>query len=156
MCGEWCENASSLISAMRTEPRSDCPIGNALDFVGDRWTLLIVRDMMFGGKRHFREFLQSEERISSNILADRLAILVERGILTRDGDPTHKQKAVYSLTEKGIALLPVIVALSAWSQRHFPQTRLPEAVALVRGGEAGQKKLAKALRAAHLPQSRSR
>jgi DNA-binding HxlR family transcriptional regulator len=135
---------------MRSEPRSDCPIGTALDYVGDRWTLLIVRDMMFAGKRHFREFLQSDEGISSNILADRLAMLVERGILTREDDPSHKQKAVYSLTERGIALLPVIVALSGWSQKHFPETRRPEAVALVKGGAPVQKELEKALRAGHL------
>ncbi len=76
---------------------------------------------MFAGKRHFREFLQSEEAISSNVLADRLGSLVESGIVTKSGDPTHAQKAVYSLTEKGLELLPVLVAMSAWTQKHFPQ-----------------------------------
>lgn len=135
---------------MREEPRSDCPISNALDVFGDRWTLLIVRDMVFGGKRHFREFLQSQEGISSNILTDRLNMLVAKGVLTKEDDPTHKQKAVYSLTERGISLLPVIVAMSAWSQKFFPEMRPPEAVALVKGGDAVVKQMQKALRAAHL------
>src|SRR6476469_9298578 len=96
------------------EPRSYCPINLSLEIFGDSWTLLVLRDMMFGGKRHFRELLQSDEHISSNILADRLARLVEHGLLTKSDDPTHKQKAIYSLTEKGIALLPIIVQIGAW------------------------------------------
>lgn len=119
---------------MRQDHRSTCPISTALEFVGDRWTLLVIRDLMFAGKRHFREFLQSEEAISSNVLADRLNALVENGILTRRDDPTHAQKAIYSLTEKGLDLLPVVVAMSAWSQKHVPVTRRAEAVALVSGG----------------------
>src|SRR3954469_7390172 len=87
------------------EPRSYCPINLSLEIFGDTWTLLVLRDLMFAGKRHFRELLQSEERISSNILADRLARLVEHGLLTKSDDPTHKQKAICSLTEKAIALL---------------------------------------------------
>src|SRR5688500_4447104 len=97
-----------------SEPRSHCPINLSLEMFGDAWTLLVLRDMMFAGKRHFREFLQSQEHISSNILADRLARLVENGLLTKSDDPTHKQKAIYSLTEKGIALLPIIVQIGAW------------------------------------------
>jgi DNA-binding HxlR family transcriptional regulator len=100
--------------------RSLCPINLALEVFGDRWTLLIVRDLMFAGKRHFRELLQSDERIASNILADRLNMLVDQGIVTRAGDPSHKQKAVYSLTEKGISLLPVIAQIGAWSRRFLP------------------------------------
>src|SRR4051812_34290926 len=92
-----------------TEPRSYCPINLSLEIFGDTWSLLVLRDMMFSGKRHFRELLQSDERISSNILADRLARLVDHGLLTKADDPTHKQKAIYSLTEKAITLLPVIV-----------------------------------------------
>ncbi len=73
--------------------------------------MLVLRDLMFGGKRHFCELLQSDEHISSNILADRLARLVENGVLSRADDPSHKQKAIDSLTEKGIALLPIIVQI---------------------------------------------
>src|SRR5262249_3347717 len=75
------------------EPRSYCPINLSLEIFGDSWTLLVLRDMMFSGKRHFRELLQSDERISSNILAERLARLVAHGLLTKSDDPTHKQKA---------------------------------------------------------------
>jgi DNA-binding HxlR family transcriptional regulator len=134
---------------MRQDRRSTCPISNALEFVGDRWTLLVIRDLMFAGKRHFREFLLSEEAISSNVLADRLNALVENGIVTKSGDPSHSQKAVYSLTEKGLDLLPVIVAMSAWSQKHDAKTRRPEAVQLVQGGAKFQKQLEGHLRREH-------
>lgn len=100
--------------------RSGCPINLGLEVFGDRWTLLIIRDMMFAGKRHFREFLASGEKISSNILADRLAMLVDSGIITRADDPSHRLKAIYSLTEKGIELLPIIAQISRWSRSHMP------------------------------------
>jgi DNA-binding HxlR family transcriptional regulator len=106
-----------------SEPRSFCPINLSLEIFGDTWTLLVLRDMMFAGKRHFRELLQSDERISSNILADRLARLVEHGLLTKSDDPTHKQKAIYSLTEKAITLLPVIVQIGAWGSRWVPDAK---------------------------------
>jgi DNA-binding HxlR family transcriptional regulator len=134
---------------MKQDRRSTCPISTALDFVGDRWTLLVIRDLMFAGKRHFREFLQSEEAISSNVLADRLASLLESGIVSKAGDPTHSQKAVYSLTPKGLDLLPVIVAMSAWSQKYEPKTRRPEAVQLVQGGPKFQRQLEAHLRREH-------
>lgn len=91
-----------------------------LDIFGDRWTLLIVRDLMFTGKRHYREMLGSEEHISTNILADRLKMLLDEGIVTKTEDPTHKQKAIYSLTEKGIALLPILMQISSWSYKYRP------------------------------------
>jgi len=137
------------IDAMRQGRRSTCPISTGLELLGDRWTLLVIRDLMFAGKRHFREFLQSEEAISSNVLADRLSALVESGIVTKSGDPTHAQKAVYSLTEKGLELLPVLVAMSTWTQKHFPKTRRPEAVQLVAGGSRFVKQLEGHLRRAH-------
>ncbi len=134
---------------MRPDRRSTCPIATALELVGDRWTLLVLRDLAFAGKRHFREFLKSEEAISSNVLADRLYLLVESGILTKGGDPTHAQKAVYSLTEKGIDLLPVLVAMSAWTQKHYPETRRPEAVQVVAGGAKFLKRLTAGVRREH-------
>lgn len=103
--------------------RSYCPINLSLEIFGDRWTLLVLRDMMFGKKRHFREFLASDELIASNVLADRLKLLVEHGIVTRADDATHKQKAIYSLTEKGIELLPIIVQIGAWGSRHVPAAK---------------------------------
>ncbi|RYG12037.1 MAG: transcriptional regulator [Burkholderiales bacterium] len=134
---------------MKLDNRSTCPISTALEFVGDRWTLLVIRDLMFAGKRHFREFLQSEEAISSNVLADRLNALLQSGIVTKSGDPTHAQKAVYSLTEKGLELLPVLVAMSAWTQKHYDGTRRPEAVQLVQGGPKLLAKLQADLRKVH-------
>ena len=101
--------------------RSGCPINLTLEILGDRWSLIIIRDIMFGNRRHFRELLQkSEEGIASNILADRLKRLVERGLLTRDDDPTHKQKAVYSLTEMAIYLVPLFAHMGAWGRKHLP------------------------------------
>ena len=134
---------------MRDDRRSTCPISTALEFVGDRWTLLIVRDLMFAGKRHFREFLQSEEGISSNVLADRLDSLVKDGIVTRDDDPTHAQKAIYSLTKKGIDLLPVLIAMSRWSQKYEPATRRPEAADLIARSAKSIRQLEAQLRRAH-------
>lgn len=105
---------------MSNEHRSGCPINLSLEVLGDGWSLLILRDMVFSGKRHFREFLRSEEGISTNILSDRLRKLMEEGMITKSSDPTHKQKAIYSLTEKSIALVPVFAALGAWGSRHLP------------------------------------
>lgn len=130
---------------MKQDTRSTCPISTALEIVGDRWTLLVIRDLMFAGKRHFREFLQSEEAVSTNVLADRLQALVKSGIVKKTGDPSHAQKAIYSLTEKGLELLPVVVAISAWTQKHYPKTRRPEAVQLVQGGPKLMKQLVQQL-----------
>ena len=107
---------------MREAHRSGCPVNLTLELLGDRWSLLILRDIIFGGARRFRELLRCEERIASNVLADRLRTLVEAGLLTRSGDPTHKQKAVYSLTEKAIALVPVFAQIGAWGSRWLPAT----------------------------------
>ena len=144
---------------MRTRPdgpRSSCPIGLSLDVFGDAWTLLILRDIMFGGKRRFRELLESDERISSNILADRLKMLVEEGMLTKAGDPTHAQKAIYSLTESAIELLPIIVQIGAWGRRHRKDSdSLSEAERrflhdLAAGGPPHWKKLMSQLRESHV------
>ncbi|MDQ8730603.1 helix-turn-helix domain-containing protein [Bradyrhizobium sp. LHD-71] len=103
------------------QPRSSCAINLTLEVLGDKWSLLIIRDMIFGNRRHFRELLtKSDERISSNILADRLKTLVEQGVITRTHDPTHKQKGIYSLTEQGIELLPVLAQMSAWGVKYLP------------------------------------
>lgn len=103
--------------------RSGCPINLSLEVMGDKWSLIILRDMIFGGRRHFRELLNgSLEGIASNILADRLKHLVALGMLTTAPDPTHKQKVIYSLTEMSISLLPVVAALGAWGSRWLPVT----------------------------------
>lgn len=104
---------------MATTGRSGCPINLSVEVFGDRWTLLILRDMVFAGRRHFRALLRgSDERITSSILADRLDRLVGAGILTRSDDPTHRQKAVYSLTSSGIELVPVLATIGVWGAAH--------------------------------------
>jgi DNA-binding HxlR family transcriptional regulator len=123
-----------------------------LEVFGDRWTLLIVRDLMFAGKRHFRELLRSDEGIAANVLADRLAMLVEQGIVTRSDDPTHKQKAVYSLTEKGIDLLPILAQIGIWSLKYRPVSQELGAatdVMLEQGGPPLREQLTNDLRATH-------
>jgi DNA-binding HxlR family transcriptional regulator len=128
-----------------------CPINLALELLGDRWTLLLIRDLMFAGKRGFRELLQSEEGIASNILAERLVRLVDAGILVKAGDPTHKQKASYRLTPMGVDLLPVLAQLGIWGRKYLPVTEATAAVAaaLERGGPALWSEMCTQLRAAH-------
>lgn len=101
--------------------RSGCPINLTLEILGNRWSLLVLRDMMFGNRRHFRELLgKSEEGIASNILADRLKKLTAQGMITRADDPTHKQKAIYSLTDKAIQLVPIMAMVGGWGRKHLP------------------------------------
>jgi len=132
--------------------RSQCPISLALDVIGDRWSLLIVRDLMFAGKRYYRELLRSDEGIASNILAERLARLVAVGVLSKTDDPTHKQKAIYSLTPMGIDLLPIVAQLGIWGRKYLPVT--PEsgaqAAQLEKGGAAFLRKVHTDLRRQHL------
>src|ERR1700742_650126 len=104
--------------------RSHCAINLSLEVFGDKWSLIIIRDIMFSGKRHFRELLQSEEKIATNILTDRLAMLEREGILTKSPDPRHKQKHIYSLTAKGIDLLPILIEIGAWSFKYQPVDKL--------------------------------
>ncbi len=101
--------------------RSGCPINLAIEVLGDRWTMVILRDVIFGGRRTYRDLLRdSLEGIASNILVSRLKMLVDEGMLTKAADPSHRQKAIYSLTEKSIALVPVLVGLGAWGRRYMP------------------------------------
>ena len=137
---------------MSTMEKSGCPINLSLELLGDRWTQLIVRDLIFAGKKHFREFLLSDEGISSRTLAERLQTLQEEGIVTRSGDPSHKLKAIYRLTEAGIDLLPVLAALGAWGSKYrkadHEMARI--AVDLAAGGEAALEQMRKKLRAEHI------
>ncbi len=108
---------------MTENQRSGCPINLTLEIVGDKWSLIIIRDIIFGGRRHFNELLAgSEEGISSNILADRLKTLLAAGILSKQDDPTHKQKAIHCLTEQGIELLPILAQMSSWGRKYLPVT----------------------------------
>jgi len=98
--------------------KSDCPINSALEIFGDKWTFLIVRDLMFKGKHFYGEFLLSEEKIATNTLADRLSLLESNVIVNNSSDPSHKQKIMYSLTKKGIDLVPVLVEVIMWSAKY--------------------------------------
>ncbi|WP_184379382.1 helix-turn-helix domain-containing protein [Rhizobium sp. BK619] len=103
------------------ELRSGCPINLTMEVLGDRWSLIIIRDIMFGNRRHFRDLLtHSEEGIASNILAARLKRLLSLGFISRRDDPSHSQKAIYSLEEPAIQLVPVFAMIGAWGRRHLP------------------------------------
>lgn len=108
---------------MEDRHRSGCPINLTVEVLGDRWSLIVIRDIMFGNRRHFRELLsRSHERIASNILSGRLKRLMDAGLLTKRDDPSHQQKAIYSLTEAAIQLVPLLVQMGAWGRRHRPVT----------------------------------
>jgi DNA-binding HxlR family transcriptional regulator len=99
---------------MRSASRSGCPINAAVEVLGDSWAMLVLRDIMFGNRRYFRELLMgSEEGIASNILSSRLKQLTVAGLLTRE-DAHRGQRAMYSLTEAGIQVLPIMIALGNW------------------------------------------
>jgi DNA-binding HxlR family transcriptional regulator len=121
--------------------------------LGDRWSLIVVRDIMFGNRRHYGDLLKlSEEGIASNILANRLARLLQLGLLSRIQDPTHKQKAIYSLTEPSIELVPLLAHMGAWGRRHTPATKelSIRAQLLEEGGERMWKAFMAELRSIHL------
>jgi DNA-binding HxlR family transcriptional regulator len=107
---------------VKQKRRSDCPINFALEIFGDKWTFLIVRDMMFKGKHYYGEFLQSEEKIATNILANRLSMLEQSGIIVKSVDPTHGSKLIYKLSQKGIDLLSVLVEVIMWSAKYDKDT----------------------------------
>jgi len=112
-------------SARLRPRRSSCPISYALDILGDRWTLLIVRDLVFSGKRMFGQFLQSDEHIATNILTDRLGRLVCAGVLQRDATPASAGRSGYRLTERGLGLVPLLLDLVVWGARNDPHTGAP-------------------------------
>lgn len=102
--------------------KSDCPINYAMEIFGDRWTFLIVRDLMFKGKHYYGEFLEAGEKIATNILADRLLLLEESGIISKTVDEQHRSKQVYKLTPKGIDLLPLLLEVIIWSTKYDKNT----------------------------------
>jgi DNA-binding HxlR family transcriptional regulator len=102
-----------------------CPIRFGMGIFGDKWTLLIIRDLMFKGKKHFGEFSDPEENISTNILTDRLTKLQDNGIVTKQRDPSNNSKYVYRLTKKGVELLPVMLSIIDWSEKYDQNTEVP-------------------------------
>ena len=100
--------------------RSDCPIGYTLDIFGDKWTMLIIRDLLLYGKDSFSEFLCSDEKIATNILTDRLNMLLRGGFVTKHTAPTNKSKFLYRPTEKAIELIPVLMEITLWAEKYNP------------------------------------
>lgn len=137
---------------MRKNHRSECVINQTVEVIGDQWTLLVIRDIIFVDRRHFNELLsKSMEGIATNILADRLRRLVKQGIITRSSDASHKQKAIYSLTEKGIALLPLLLEMAAWGHKYLPASSLQGlARTLEEGGPERRAEFMAELRERHL------
>ena len=100
------------------ERRSECPLNASVEMLGDRWSLLIIRDMMLRGFQSYREFMECYEGIATNILADRLRKLVAYGIIAAEPDPSDGRKLIYSLTQKGIDLAPVLTEMVLWAAAH--------------------------------------
>jgi DNA-binding HxlR family transcriptional regulator len=111
----------------KSKHRSGCPVSVSLDILGDRWSLLIIRDLMVRGFRTFKDFQGSGEGIATNILADRLQKLEASGIITSGAEPTDARRINYRLTEKGIDLAPVLLELLIWGSRH-EETMAPQAL----------------------------
>lgn len=106
---------------MHSKFRSESSMSSFLDIVGDKWSLLVVRDMIFFGKKTFKDFLGSEERIATNILSNRLSQMTAFGIITKNKLPNNKKTNIYLLTEKGLDLIPVIVESMVWSEKYVKE-----------------------------------
>ncbi len=104
---------------MKQKFRSNCPISSALDLIGDKWSLLIIRDMMFSGKETYSEFSNSNEKIATNILSNRLSMLEELGIIDKGKKEGNKKTNIYSLSQRGKELLPIILEIAQWSDNNL-------------------------------------
>lgn len=120
-------NSGARTVVKRADNKSHCPVNYALESFGDPWSLLVVRDIVFFGKKTYGEFLGSAESISTNILASRLASLEKNGILVRRPDPSDGRRESYSLSDKGLDLIPVVLEMCAWSARHDRCAAVPPA-----------------------------
>ena len=106
--------------------RSHCPINFTLEHFGDKWSFLIIRDLMFKGKRHYNEFLEGDEKVSTSVLGDRLRKLEKRGIISRSADKVKRSRIRYSLTKKGIDLLPILIDMIVWGGLNDESTEAPK------------------------------
>jgi DNA-binding HxlR family transcriptional regulator len=111
----------------REENKSRCPINFTVEIFGDTWSMLIVRDMAAVGKKTFGEFLESKERIGPSVLADRLAHLERKGIISKRTCEADKRKVIYSLTDKGLDVLPILYEIAVFGSRHSPNPEAPDA-----------------------------
>ena len=136
----------------RKDHRSGCVINRMVEMFGDKWSLLAIRDIIFVNRRHFRELLtKSMEGIALNMLADRLQRLIDQGIIVKSDDPSHKQKVIYSLTEKGIGLLPLLMEMVVWGHKYLPDSTLTGlAQVLAEGGPKLWAEFMAELRETHL------
>jgi DNA-binding HxlR family transcriptional regulator len=125
------------VPAKSPQRRSTCPINASLELLGDRWSLLIVRDLVFAGLRAYKDFLSGEEGIATNILADRLASLQAAGLITSARDPEDGRKLVYRLTAKGFDLAPALLELGRWAVKHEAGVRRPEPLQLYEADREG-------------------
>jgi DNA-binding HxlR family transcriptional regulator len=135
--------------------RSHCPVNLFAEVFGDKWSLLILRDIIFYKRRHFNVLLrESEEKIASNVLRDRLAMFEKEGLVVKAKGPgdTHKQKLTYSLTQKSIDLMPVLISAIAWSVKYAPvnQARYKSAIDLMNAGPAVMEDFQKVLVKEHV------
>ena len=131
--------------------RSACPLNASVEMLGDRWSLLILRDMMLRGFRTFKEFLTSYEGIATNILSDRLKRLIAHGIITAERDPSDGRKLIYVLTAKGLDLAPVLTEMVLWAAKHEETGNQP----LVRQMQQGKEQFVEAVRQRYLERTRS-
>jgi len=110
---------------MNDGEEKNCPIFFSLEIFGDKWSLLILRDILQFDKKHYNEFLESDEGISTNILADRLKKLESEGIISKQKDPDNKKQFIYSPTKKCLDLLPIILEITVWGAKYDPETKAP-------------------------------
>ena len=108
------------------EVRSHCPVNFTIEHFGDKWSFLIIRDLMFKGKRHYNEFLEGGEKVSTSVLGDRLKKLEENGIISKSEDQVKKSRIRYSLTQKGIDLLPILIEMIIWGGEKDSLTESPK------------------------------
>jgi DNA-binding HxlR family transcriptional regulator len=123
---------------MRSVFRSICPVASALDIIGDKWSLLIMRDMLVRGKKTFKEFSESQEGIAPGILSSRLKWLEENGLMTKQKLPQNQKENIYLLTEKGIELAPIITELIIWSDNNL-RDQNPEMPSISQIGDISDK-----------------
>ena len=106
--------------------RSNCPISHLLDIVGDKWSLLILRDLIFFDKKSYSELQNSDEKIATNILSNRLELLEQSKLITKQADKKDKRKKVYELTKAGVDMLPILLEMILWTSKHEPSKDIPQ------------------------------
>jgi len=128
-----------MVSKNEHALRSTCPLACALDIIGDHWTLLVIRDMLFLGKHEYREILESDEGISSNILSDRLSKLQANGLISSMPHPDSAKRKLYYPTAKGKDLIHILVPIGQWAEKHLPgESNLPEEIITLQGNSTGE------------------